>query len=104
MKFEDLLKNFESKVNLESNKTNKEKQVIEQFLLEIANMKVSIWRPWTYFSFFKKIQKAIPVIGSIAHSSLRDQMDVQQMQIDIVKVQQVFSKELVELKRKVEGE
>lgn len=102
MQFEDLLKNLEAKVNLESNKVDKEKQVIEQFLLEIANMKVSIWKPWTYFSFFKKIQKAIPVIGSIAHSSLRDQMDVQQMQIDMIKVQQTFSQDLEELRKRVE--
>ena len=104
MKFEDLIKNLESKINLESDKADKEKHVIEQFLLQIANTKVSIWRPWTYISLFKKIQKAVAVMGSMSHSALRDQMKVQKMQIDIIKVQQTFSVDLESLRKTVEGE
>lgn len=103
MEFEDLLKSIELKINLETGKVSKEKRVIENFLLEITNTKVSIWKPWTYFSVFKKMQQAITVIGSIANCSLRNIIDIQETQINIIKVQKTFHNNLQELNRKIEG-
>lgn len=100
MDYSEVLRKFESQLDFKNTKSQKEHRVVEQFLLEISNEKVTIFN---VFKVVKKLKTAISIIGTIVSSCLSEQIELNKIQIDCLKIQKGFQKQIDELKNKIEN-
>ena len=98
MEYSEILKRIESHFNFKSDKNKKEHHIIEKFLLDISNEKVTIFN---IFKIVKKLKMAVTLIGTTACSCLSEQVDLGKTQLDCMQIQKVFQQEVDELKKKI---
>ena len=101
MGHEEIIKSLRERYSFSGDKITKEHEEIEKYLLDVSNIKISIWTFWRIFPLLKKLKAAVSLIGVISASSLKEQINLQQTQLDCLEIQKAFQMQLDELKERI---